>query len=131
MEQKSIISKTPSHQCLIKMENEERLYYSIGEVSQELDVSLPTLRFWETEFKQIKPHKNKRGVRFYTKADIELLKQIHYLTKTCGYTIEGTKKYLKNNITSEENQDLNNNNVEIVRSLNEIKDFLLELKNTL
>lgn len=120
------------HQCLIKnMENTERLYYSIGEVAQELDVSLPTLRFWETEFSQIKPHKNKRGVRFYTKSDIELLKQIHYLTKTCGYTIEGTKNYLKTKNTSESKEENNNPNVEIVRSLNEIKEFLLEIKDTL
>jgi DNA-binding transcriptional MerR regulator len=115
------------------MENTERIYYSIGEVALELDVSLPTLRFWETEFKQIKPHKNKRGVRFYTKPDIELLKQIHYLTKTCGYTLEGAKNYLRGKETVEkiENEDKNNPNVEIVRSLNEIKEFLLELKDTL
>ncbi len=115
------------------MENTERIYYSIGEVALELDVSLPTLRFWETEFKQIKPHKNKRGVRFYTKSDIELLKQIHYLTKTCGYTLEGAKNYLRGKETVEkiENEDKNNPNVEIVRSLNEIKEFLLELKDTL
>ncbi len=115
------------------MENIERLYYSIGEVALELDVSLPTLRFWETEFKQIKPYKNKRGVRFYTKADIELLKQIHYLTKTCGYTLEGAKNYLKGKeiVEKVESKENNNPNVEIVRSLNEIKEFLLELKDTL
>lgn len=119
-------------QCLIKnMENTERLYYSIGEVAQDLEVSLPTLRFWETEFVQIKPHKNKRGVRFYTKGDIEILKQIHYLTKTCGYTIEGTKNYLKTKNSSESKNENNNLNVEIVRSLNEIKEFLLEIKDTL
>lgn len=113
------------------MEDSNRLYYSIGEVAEELDISLPTLRYWETEFYQIKPHKNKRGVRFYTKKDIELLKQIHYLTKTCGYTIEGTKNYLKTKAnTNPENNDANIK-VELVRSLNEIKDFLLELKESL
>jgi DNA-binding transcriptional MerR regulator len=113
------------------MENKERIYYSIGEVALELGVSIPTLRFWETEFNQIKPHKNKRGVRFYKKEDIELLKQIHYLTKTCGYTIDGTKNYLKNKAITQSISENSSPNVEIVRSLKEIKEFLLELKETL
>ncbi len=113
------------------MEDSNRLYYSIGEVSKELDISLPTLRFWETEFSQIKPHKNKRGVRFYTKKDIEILKQVHYLTKTCGYTIEGTKNYLKTKPATDNKDENNTVNIELVRSLNEIKEFLLELKDNL
>jgi Predicted transcriptional regulators len=116
------------------MEETHKLYYSISEVADELEVSMPTLRFWESEFKQIKPYKNKRGVRFYTKNDIALLKEIHYLTKTCGYTLEGAKNYLKQQRlaqTSSGNKKQENPNVETVRSLQEVKDFLLDLKETL
>ncbi|MDR0971703.1 MAG: MerR family transcriptional regulator [Bacteroidales bacterium] len=110
---------------------EEKLYYSIGEVSLVLEVSLPTLRFWEKEFKQIKPQKNKRGVRYYTMEDISLLKQIKYLTKTCGYTLEGTKNILKNKTLSLFENKEENKDIEMVENLKEIKDFLLELKNML
>lgn len=104
------------------MEKTERLYYSIGEVAKDLDLTLATLRFWESEFSQVKPFKNKRGVRYYKKEDIEIIKQIHYLTKTCGFTLEGAKAQMKTNSQSE---------IEIVRTLEDIKGFLLELKETL
>lgn len=116
------------------MEQTQRLYFSISEVADELGVSMPTLRFWENEFKQIKPYKNKRGVRFYTKEDIAVLQEIHYLTKTCGYTLDGAKNYMKQSRKTAEAQNdktKENPNVQIVRSLQEVKDFLLELKDTL
>lgn len=100
----------------------DKLFYIIGEVSEELELSIPTLRFWEKEFEDLKPHKNKRGVRYYKKEDIELLKRIKYLTRDCGFTIEGAKSQLKNKP---------NNNYEVVNNLKEIKEFLLSLKDSL
>ncbi len=102
-----------------------KLYYPIGEVTQLLGVNASTLRFWETEFTQIKPHRNKKGNRFYTHQDLENLKLIHYLLKEKGYTIPGAKEELKNK-PSEVTK-----NMEIVESLTRIKEFLLKIKEDL
>lgn len=104
------------------MKDKNKLYFIIGDVSRDLELSIPTLRFWEKTFPQIKPYKNKRGVRFYTSEDIEIIKQIKYLTKDCGYTIEGARNQLNNNSI---------NKYQIVETLKEIKSFLLDIKETL
>lgn len=104
---------------------EDKFYYSIAEVSKEFNLPYSTLRYWEKEFRGLKPSKNKRGVRFYTKQDVDLLRQIVYLTKEKQYTIDGAKKALKGNKLN------NNNNEEIIKTLNETKKFLLELRNKL
>ncbi|MEL6124149.1 MAG: MerR family transcriptional regulator [Bacteroidota bacterium] len=70
-------------------------YYTISEVSQLLEVNNSLLRFWETEFKEIKPQKGSNGVRRYTSKDILLLEKIHDLVKVQGYTIDGARKQLR------------------------------------
>ena len=101
--------------------NNNKLYYSIGEVAEMLNVNTSLLRFWEKEFNIIKPTKNKKGTRSYTKDDIEILKRIHYLTKECGFTLDGAKEQLKNN-------KLNDKTMDTINTLNEVRTFLLELK---
>ena len=59
----------------------EKLYYSIGEVAEILQVNTSLIRFWEKNFTIIKPHKNKKGNRYFTKEDIENLKLIYHLVK--------------------------------------------------
>lgn len=103
---------------------EEKLYYSIGEVARMLDVAPSVLRFWENEFSQIKPVKNKRGVRSYTKHDIDLLRRIHYLTRDCGYTLEGAREQMRT-------RAMEDPRVELVANLNEVRQFLVSLKETL
>ncbi len=79
------------------MDNQaNKIYYSIGEVSKMLDISLSNLRFWEKEFPQLKPKQSERNTRFYTKEDINLIKQIIFLTKEKEYTLEGARRQLKN-----------------------------------
>lgn len=56
-----------------------KVYYSISEVRRITDLPASTLRYWEEQFTQLKPHKNEKGTRFYTEKDIELIKQIKYL----------------------------------------------------
>lgn len=74
--------------------DEERLYYSIGEASKELDVEQHVLRFWEKQFKEIQPVKaNKR--RLYTKDDIKVIRKIKDLLHNKGYTIKGVQKLLR------------------------------------
>lgn len=56
-----------------------KVYYSISEVCKTTGLPASTLRYWEEQFTQLKPHKNEKGTRFYTEKDIELIKQIKYL----------------------------------------------------
>lgn len=102
------------------MEN-KKLYYSIGEVAEMLHVAPSVLRFWETEFDCIHPIKNKRGTRSYTEHDISLLRRIHYLTRECGYTLEGAKEQLRTRSVEDPKE-------ETVRRLQEVRSFLVELK---
>jgi len=74
----------------------KKLYYSISEVSRITDLEQYVLRYWETEFDQLKPAKNSSGNRIYTNKDIKLILLIKKLLKEEKYTIEGAKKILKN-----------------------------------
>jgi DNA-binding transcriptional MerR regulator len=103
----------------------EKLYYSIGEVARMFNVNASLIRFWEKEFDIIKPKKNKKGNRFFTKQDIENFNLIFHLVKERGLTLAGAKKKLR------ENRDDAINNFEVVKTLNEIKNVLLEIKESL
>ena len=86
-----------------------KLYYSIGEVAEMFDVSTSLVRYWENEFDSLKPHKNSKGDRRFTKENIAQLNQIYHLVKERGFTLDGAKSELerlesknkaKNNILS-------------------------------
>jgi len=72
----------------------EKLYYSIAEVSKILGINASNLRFWEKEFKQLKPRRNEKGTRFYTQDDINVVKQIMYLVNDQNLTLEGARQKL-------------------------------------
>ncbi len=74
----------------------KKLYYSISEVSRICDLEQYVLRYWETEFEQLKPAKNSSGNRIYTNKDIKMILLIKKLLKEEKYTIEGAKKIIKN-----------------------------------
>lgn len=101
----------------------EKLYYSIGEVAKMFDVSNSLIRFWENEFDILKPRKNRKGDRLFTKDDIHHLKIIFHLVKEQGYTLDGAKKKLK------ENKDETIGNIELYHKLTEIRSFLEDLHN--
>jgi len=103
----------------------EKLYYSIGEVSELFKVNASLIRFWEKEFDIIKPKKNKKGNRFFTQQDIDNIRLIYHLVKERGMTLSGAKKKLR------ENREDTYNNYEVIKSLNQIKSMLLEIKETL
>ena len=73
----------------------KKLYYSISEVSKITDIEQYVLRYWETEFEQLKPQKNRAGNRIYTNKDIQLILYIKELLREKKYTIEGAKKILE------------------------------------
>jgi DNA-binding transcriptional MerR regulator len=74
----------------------KKLYYSISEVSKITAVEQYVLRYWETEFEELKPQKNRAGNRIFTNKDIQLILQIKSLLREKKYTIEGAKKILQN-----------------------------------
>jgi len=73
----------------------KKLYYSISEVSKITDLEQYVLRYWESEFEQLKPAKNRAGNRIYTNRDIKLILYIKRLLRDERYTIEGAKQVLK------------------------------------
>lgn len=108
----------------MKIDLPEKLYYSIGEVAKAFEVNASLIRFWEKEFPQIQPKKNKKGNRFFTPQDIQNFKLIYHLVKERGYTLEGARTAL------DENKNLKNE-VQLVFRLEKIKEELLLLKSTL
>ncbi|MFN8277794.1 MAG: MerR family transcriptional regulator [Chitinophagales bacterium] len=103
----------------------EKLYFTIGEVAQDLGLNASQIRYWETEFSELKPRKDRKGNRIFTKEDIEMIRLIHYLTKDRGFTIEGAKTQLK-----AEGARLSRH-LEIRDALQRIRGFLQEMKNSL
>jgi len=73
----------------------DKLYYKIGEVSEIVDVPTYVLRFWETEFKKIKPKRTPSGQRLYRKKDVDLVLKIKHLLYNKRYTIQGAKQHLR------------------------------------
>ena len=69
----------------------EKLYFSISEIAESFGVSASLIRYWETEFTFLKPHKNSKGDRRFTKQNIEQIQLIYHLVKERGFTLEGAK----------------------------------------
>ncbi|MGB7843871.1 MAG: MerR family transcriptional regulator [Salinimicrobium sp.] len=103
----------------------EKLYYGIGEVAQAFSVNTSLIRFWEKEFDVIKPKKNAKGNRKFTREDIKNLELIYHLVKERGFTLEGAKTHLKEESTK------TLSNFEIIRKLEQVKSELIKLKNQL
>lgn len=103
----------------------EKLYYTIGEVADMFSVNTSLIRYWEKEFDIIKPKKNKKGNRLFTQKDIDNFHIIYHLVKERGMTLKGAQKKMKENKEEEEY------NFEIVKSLEQIKEMLLEVKETI
>ena len=107
-------------------------YKTIGEVAQLLNLvnekngslSTHTIRFWEKEFKQIKPKFFAGNRRYYDEQSINLLKKIKYLLKTKGMTLNGVKKVLKSEISDID--ELYNTSI---KQKNIIKDKIKKIKN--
>lgn len=115
---------------MIDTSNLTKLYYSIGEVAEMLNVNASLIRFWEKEFTQLNPKKNKKGNRKFTPDDIKTLSLIYQLVKTEGRTIEGAKKAIKNKRNADE-LSLRQGEVEtLINRLQSVREKLLKLKKT-
>ena len=83
----------------------KKLYYSISEVSRIAELEQYVLRYWETEFEQLRPAKNLSGNRIYTNRDIKMILYIKKLLREEKYTIEGAKKLIRNYSIKEEDDE--------------------------
>ena len=112
-------------------------YKTIGEVVKILNLKSKkntspthTIRFWEKQFKQIKPKIFNGNRRYYDEKNIRLLKKVHYLLKEQGMTIKGVKKILNNNepLKLDENKNKSINPIEIKNKLIKISSLIKKLK---
>lgn len=110
---------------MIDFDNDKKLYYSIKEVAAHFNVNESLLRFWETEFKEIKPKKTTSGVRQYTRNDIEAIALVYSLVKDKGLTLEGARQTLR------VKKDEETRRLELLRRLEKIKTELNNLKSGL
>lgn len=78
------------------MENDSKVYWNMREAIRETGVPITTLRYWEQQFEQLNPHKDGHGNRYYTREDLDLIKQIAYLRDVKKITrIEAIREALK------------------------------------
>jgi DNA-binding transcriptional MerR regulator len=99
----------------------QKMYYSIGSVSEMFRVNQSLIRFWENEFDILKPRKNGKGDRLFRPEDVKNLKLIYHLLRERKYTMEGAKDFLKQNKKAEEK-------FAMIESLKKMRSFLHELK---
>ena len=102
-----------------------KLLYSMGEVTEMFDVNASLIRYWESKFDCIKPHKNKKGNRMFTQSDVENLKLIYHLVKEKGMTLEGANKTMRRRGGKVKQE------VSVLERLQNIRAMLLEIRETL
>lgn len=102
----------------------EKKYYTIGEVADELGVATSLIRFWEGEFDNIKPKKNRKGNRQFTKDDLQNVKLIYHLVKEKGYTLQGARDFISNGGEV-------SGKAEMIESLKQVRSFLVQIKKEL
>ena len=90
----------------LKQKSVEKLYWSIGEVAGQLQVNTSVLRYWEKEFGVLRPRRDSKGDRSYTRDDIRKLQMIRYLLKDRGFTIQGAREHLRSDPESPEQPEL-------------------------
>jgi DNA-binding transcriptional MerR regulator len=103
----------------------DKPYYSITETAKMFNVNASLLRYWEKEFSQIKPYKNKKGDRYFTQKDIEIIQTIYNLTKVQGYTLQGAKEELKREYGKHASK------AQAVATLQEIREKLIAIRDSL
>ena len=120
------------------MTEDEKKYKSIGEVAKILNLvntktgklSTHTIRFWEKEFKEIKPYIFSGKRRYYDKKSLEVIKKIQFLLKNKGMTIKGVKKQLKEDNSRLDEFDNKTINKKIIKTkINNISNIIKDLKN--
>ena len=104
---------------------ELKKYYGISEVAEQFNVAESLLRYWEKEFSNIKPRKSGRGVRQYTKEDIEEVRLVYNLLKVRGMKIAAAKAVLS------KNKKAAHDTSEVINRLQAVRDQLLSINREL
>ncbi len=99
--------------------------YSIGEVSDLVGQEPHVLRYWEQEFEELRPRKNKAGRRVYTEADVAVVERIQHLLKTEKYTIAGAQRAIKHDAAAARADDA------LRADLRRLRAFLVHLRDRL
>ena len=108
----------------LQKELPDKLYFKVGEVSALVGVPAYVLRFWESEFKKIKPKRTPSGQRLYRKKDVELILTIKHLLYEKKFTIQGARQHLKTSPAEEKPKPSVNTLEEVRLELKKIRDLL-------
>ncbi|WP_022824972.1 MerR family transcriptional regulator [Hymenobacter norwichensis] len=103
----------------------EKQYFTIGEVAAQFNVAPSLIRFWETEFEELRPRKSKKGNRLYTPQDIDIFRTIYHLVKERGYTIPGAREMIR-----QKGPQLKEK-IDVIQSLEKVRKFLVTMKKEL
>ncbi len=104
----------------------DKIYFKIGDVAKKFNVNISLIRYWEQEFAFIKPKKNDKGTRYFTKKDIDNFAIIHHLIKEKGMTIQGAKDYILNR---EENKTIEQ--LDVIVTLKRTRELLADIREVL
>ncbi len=105
----------------------QKMYYSIKEASELLDLPAHVLRYWETEFKELSPRKNRGGNRIYRENDIQLLHELKELLHERRFTIEGARNELKRRRSDSSSEDTVEQRSQVLREARQTIREVLEL----
>lgn len=109
----------------MRMDNLEKKYYKIKDVSEILGVPTSALRYWEKEFPECAPRRSSTNIRYYTSKDIETLRIINYLLKVKGLKIEAAQEQMRSNRSNISQR------VDIIEKLTKTRDELQMMLNSL
>jgi DNA-binding transcriptional MerR regulator len=106
----------------------EKLYYSMGDVTEMFDVEPSVIRYWCKQFSCLAPKRNAKGNRLFTPQDIERLKRIHHLLKEKKMTIEGAKKAMSKRAIAIEESD---SDMALLEQLQTLRAMLVEMRESI
>ena len=103
----------------------EKIYYSMGEVTEMFDVEPSLIRYWCTHFSCLRPKRNSKGNRMFSAYDVERLKRIHHLLKERKMTIEGAKRAMRKRVIEAEEND---SDLALLEQLQSLRAMLVEMR---
>ena len=106
----------------------DKIFYTMGEVAEMFDVNASLIRYWGTQFSCLKPQRNKKGNRLFSKSDIETLKLIYHYVKERGMTLEGAKRALRGDRSQDKTGSAN---VELMERLQSLRSMLIAVRDSL
>ncbi len=102
----------------------EKVYFKIGEIARKFNVSPSLIRYWEQQFDFIKPKKNAKGRRYYTRKDLDRFTVVYHLLKERGMTVQGAREYFE-----KYHGDKAGEKIELIATLKKTKELLLDIRS--